>query len=684
MNGLIVLESLAINKKIYSGGGGKNYANSTGMYDRTIDLLIKSQKLRHHYPTINLCCSVDEGMIKDPSVYRILASVYDHVVVDTKMKKQIKRLKKNNRYDIIRTLPSNKIGREDPMIDNDYEYYAVKKILGSVTCDHFMFKEKDIEIQQRAHKIKTTHKGETMIGGDDFAKNKIVYEKKEDDPKLNIIVEMYGITPEDVEQYQIEYYYTLKNSQYRPFNLRPMFDGIDEYDYKEPLIRLSAYHQNTDDKNNSNYYTKLYQRNKKHFDQIDGKQVRLNTIDQIDGEDRDQIILQYLKCRPNTFIITLWKPVVESLTSESALNQIVDYLQKNGNVYYVKTEQFSKKGLRNLMIWMYDEFTFLEKMDFIENKLNRVDVTDQNNSVCFILFDNINNLKISGQASRFKEDLREKVSEYTGLDKNKYTGNDMLHINDYFYQTVEYSQMIFNKNSINMMNNQDIGIITDPQSTRSNLKMQTFRNIIYSEVSLLEANRFIMMDNAVLYSHGICQLGTVDLVVIDILPNITEHLTKIINKFFVGSSKFYFIKQLTTDDYHAMNIHMDISMKEIVQNPKYHYYHRGVKMITLELAMILKRIRNNISDYLDFLMIYLLYPKIADEYLALPEKPFNHEFVLINQKNGLIKSDPIIVSKTDDLMALLKRKYTDRQIETVRKNEIFKNVIEKNEYLTTK
>jgi len=679
MNGLSVLESLAINKKIYSGGGGKNDANLTGMYDRTIDLLIKSQKLRHHYPTINLCCSVDEGMINNPSVYRILASVYDHVVVDTNRKKQIKRLKKNNRYDIVRTLHSDKIGREDPMIDNDYEYYAVKKILGSVTCDHFMFKEKDIEIQQRAHKIKTIRGGKTMIGGDDFAKNKIVYEKKEDDPKLNIIVEMYGITPEDVDQYQIEYYYTLKNSQYRPFNLRPMFDGIDGYDYKEPLIRLADYHQ-TD----GNYYTKLYQRNEKYFDQIDGKRVRLNTVDQIDGADRDQIILQYLKCRPKTFVITLWKPVVESLIRGSALNRIVDYLQENGNVYYVKTEQFSKKGLRNLMIWMYDEFTFLEKMDFIENKLNRVDAMDQNNPVYFILFDNINNLKISGQSSRFKEELREKVSEYAGLDKNKYTGNDMLHINDYFYQTVEYSQMIFNENSINVLNNQDIGIITDPHSAQSNLKMQTFRNIIYSEISLLEANRFIMMDSAVLYSYGICLLDRLDLVVIDILPNVTEHLTKIINKFFVDLSKFYFIKQLTADDYQAMNSYLGISMKEMVQNPKYHYYHRGVKMITLELALFIKRMRNNISDYLDFLMIYLLYPKLADDYMALSEKPFHHEFVLMNQKNGLIKSDPIIVSKTDDLMALLKRKYTDRQIETVRKNEIFKTIIEKNEYLTTK
>ena len=44
--------------------------------------------------------------------------------------------------------------------------------------------------------------------------------------------------------------------------------------------------------------------------------------------------------------------------------------------------------------------------------------------------------------------LRTKLLEEFKLDKDpNIRGNDVLHINDYFYQTIEYAQMILNKNT---------------------------------------------------------------------------------------------------------------------------------------------------------------------------------------------------------------------------------------------
>lgn len=36
---------------------------------------------------------------------------------------------------------------------------------------------------------------------------------------------------------------------------------------------------------------------------------------------------------------------------------------------------------------------------------------------------------------------------------NDIQGNDLIHINDYFYQTIEYCQLILNSNSIYLLNN---------------------------------------------------------------------------------------------------------------------------------------------------------------------------------------------------------------------------------------
>ena len=118
----------------------------------------------------------------------------------------------------------------------------------------------------------------------------------------------------------------------------------------------------------------------------------------------------------------------------------------------------------------------MKAIDFIKEKLVYSHVTDENNPVTFIFFDNIKKLQIAGQNSKDKRMLRNKLLDILNMNNDKnIRGNDIIHINDYFYQTIEYSQMILNKNTLQVLKDQNIEKMINGFFSDSNLKYQTFR-----------------------------------------------------------------------------------------------------------------------------------------------------------------------------------------------------------------
>jgi hypothetical protein len=627
-------------------GGGKNFNQFDGTdnvdenytYDMIIDALIKGQKIKFEDPNINIGCRISSKILSNNSdLHKILGSFYDHILItDSWNKDEINDFKKRKGYDKVEQIGLSEVGVNDNQFDTDYEYHIVKKILGPKITNHFMFKERDIEVRQR--------------GGFNFNEKKIKYHDKKSNPNLQTICHLYRIHPKMIKNFQLEYFHASKNIPYRPFNIRPMFDDIQEYDYSETLIRLSKYHSD------NNYYQKLYERNRQYLNAKN--KIRLNMIDEISPEDRDSIITQYIKCRPNTFIITIWKPAIP------VLDKFVEFLEKNGSIYYIKTESMSKKTLRNLMFWMYDEFAYTQRFDFFEKKLEYIEAVDENNPTCFIVFDNT-------------MELRDKLMEYTQLDKEKFRGNDLIHINDYFYQTIEYSELIFNENSLKVLSQQNSFAFASPEFILPNLKIQTLRKILYSELSLLEMDRFITMGGTVLYAYGIRAFNDVDAIVINVEPNSTPELTDKIEKFFVNkSSKIYFLdagiqgssswnESWSKKDQKIINFLNINDFKDLTLDPKNY-------LVTLEFEMIRKIIRNRTEDHIDFLMLNLLYPKIINDYVTLNEQTqqIDNKYFIINDKYKDIAGEydnrfPEMKYK------FLKRRYSSRQIEKAKKYPIF-------------
>jgi hypothetical protein len=395
-------------------------------------------------------------------------------------------------------------------------------------------------------------------------------------------------------------------------------------------------------------------------------------VDEIDLIDKDSIILQYIKCRKNMFAITLWKPGM------SALSNLVTQLEREGEVYYIKTINLTKNGLRNLMFCYYDDFTNEAAFTFIEKKLQYIDAINDNNPVCLILFDNTQNKRLSGQGSPYKKYLRDLVMTHISVDKEKYRGNDIMHINDYFYQTIEYSQMILNENSISLLNTQICKNYLMTGFETANLKMQTLRSVLYSNLSLLEIDRFIAMGGTVFYAEGIRTFNDIDAIFIDNEPNNSTNLVMFVDKYFSNkSTKFYFLDAAiqgstlwntswADKDKKILEFLKIDTYKNLVLDPRNFFYFQGIKLVTFEYEMIRKLIRNRTEDHVDFMMINILYPEIIQDYVKVQSDP---PFFIIADKYKQI------AGQFDDRypeikLKILNRRYTKEQIDDAKKSHL--------------
>jgi len=663
LNGIIVI-NLFKSDNDQKGGKYNNDQNSRPKYlnDDVIRLLIYGKRINNLFPNVKKCCNVDPSLIESiPESERLLSQVYDHVKSINNQHELSNNLKKNN-YSFIKSLNIDDINNYN-IFDEQLEYHQLKKSLGPSIANSFMFKEKDIE-----YKILNSQNNDliNLIGGN-IDDKKIVYSNPIQNPKMEQISTLLNVDVNMINPDHIRYYHDNRNSQYRPFKLNIMFDDVKEFSYLEPIKRLADNHKK------DNYYKQLYDRVKN----IKLDNSRLNLIDTIDPIDRDHIMLEYTKCRNKSFVITLWKPAIDGI------DKLIKLLEENGNIYYVKTINLTKNGIKNLMFNMYDDFTYSERTKFITKKMEYIDTTETNNPVTFIIFDNVNDKPLSGQGSIFKRELRSKIMEYSNIDKNKYRGNDLLHINDYFYQTVEYCKMILNDNTIKMLDIQIADSLSnnDRSFGIANVKFQTLRNILYSNMSLMEQDRFITLGGTVLFAYGIRAFNDIDSVLIDTYPNRSQHLEDLMyNLFYQKKSKLFFLDGGLEDSKSWNNswikkdqIIMDYlkinDLNDLVLNPKYHFYFQGVKMVILEYEMIRKIVRNRTEDHVDFLMINLLNKDMIKDYVLLDEG--NKEYFIINKKYEKI------MGKYDDKYPELKtkilnRRYSSNQINQVKDNNIFK------------
>ena len=433
--------------------------------------------------------------------------------------------------------------------------------------------------------------------------------------QVQVISKIFEINEKRIHPNHLNYYYINRDIGYQQFKMPVMFDNIKPNDYLEPILRLSKYFDK------SNYYEELL----KKYPTMDITRI----TDQI---DKDLVMLEYVKCKSNMFVLTLWPLTVDN----SDCSKITKLLEKYGTICHTKKITINRNGLFNLMFWMYDEFTYQHRIDFITKKMDYVGATDSNN-VMFVFLENTTGSKIAGQGSLAKKEIRNTLEQMLDLpNKKEIRGNDLIHINDHFYQAIAYAQLILNANSLDVLSEQNIANIVSPSLITANLKLQTFKKWLTQNMSLLEQNRLIIMGSVVLYAYGYKKSNDIDAVYIscgtdsDKSTSEQDMADRLNKNFGIKKTKIPFAdigvenskhwrESWTIKNNEILNYFKIKNFTELTTNPRYHFYFEGFKCYLLTHEIIRKICRNRNNDHADFVILSALYPEKFSQYVKISE-----------------------------------------------------------------
>jgi len=430
-----------------------------------------------------------------------------------------------------------------------------------------------------------------------------------------------------------KYFHLFPDRNFTPKFILPMYGDIEPYDFIKPIERLCSRFAN-------DYYLGLIE----NYNWDKRTRLDLYNSNKLSNADLDEIMLQYVKSRPKCFVITLWPIFVEHL------NLMVKYLETKGNIYYIKYIDFEPNGLINYLTSVYDEFSNKDILRISKNKYSwsRFD-GQKSDKIGIIIFDNTNDLGLSGQASKFKTELRNWAIDIlknnnTNLEDKR--GNDLIHINDYFYQTIEYCELLLNSNSINLLNNRLYSKIYDDYFKTTHLKIETYRKIIYSNLSLETICSLFLIAGVSLFFYGFRPISDLDGICVNMdsdyknkTDKLSEEIKTITRLFCDDKTRIFYIefgatnteywKEKWTQFNNQIAKYFGITnFNDICWNPNYHYYFKGIKCYLIDFEFYKKLQRSNeiigtgiwptlSKDYTDYIMINLLNPKIIEKYIYI-------------------------------------------------------------------
>jgi hypothetical protein len=355
--------------------------------------------------------------------------------------------------------------------------------------------------------------------------------------------------------------YLEKNICCRSIQLDPMFENVDEYDFKKPIKLLEDYYHQVQ------YYSNLCDK-VAHITNI--KAEMLNLVDF--HPELDEVLLQYVKCRENIRVCVTYDNNTLNKIDKSQITAIkklkVNNKQLLGFLYLL---QIYEKGVARPIDLL------LKERNLILNGLKEIDL--------YIIFSETEMIK-------------------------KYKLEDLIYNTSEFMLVVEVAQMVCNKNCFRLFQHQRLDRILNEDFSHSPVLLMTIKKWLYKNIKLVDHMRFMIFSGSVLYTLGIRNLSDLDMILMNMGEKKTEHFNELIYKFFVDKeTRFDFldfhIKEtdgtwyLSGEQIPYLNEWFDLewpmmygaeSMIETVFNPKYHYYYFGLKIQHME-ADIKRRIK---------------------------------------------------------------------------------------------
>lgn len=584
--------------------------NATNSYDKVYDLLMQGIRDRFLNPGASLSLKLRGSEVSDFTDL-LLSKVYDTIEYISSL------ARKHGRE------PESSITYlEDDPFDRAMYRNMLDEDIGSIGLSEFIFVERRIIDQLDALKTgdsKRMAKKERHIRRPSkdtldiqrFKTKKVRYSNIAEHPKASIVSELYNVDIQKLKFDQLRYYFTKPLHQYLPYDRIIENLIIDPYDYIRSLRAGLAKH------NDRSYYAKLLD-DPKLLSVLSKAHTDRKRIDhlEIDESTMDFLATTYIRYRPNAFVFTVWDPAIKYV------DELLAELESTGSVYYVKKLELDYATLEGVMFWMYDEFSFPKRHDFITKKLDYIGASKNGKSqICVIVYDNINKMSLAGQASRYKTQIRNLLLDKVDPQKKNYRGNDLLHVNDYNYQAIEYSQNYFNRNTLRMYSNQDRSLFLKESNTKSNLILQTYRAFLYQNLPYDEIDRLFTMGSMSLYAHGIRRNTDIDSVMVDSTSiSGSPGLVKKIEHYFSDKRTRFNFADIGVMGSESWNPNWTDKNNEwfkriedgpqdaydMASNPAHYFYFQGIKVTLLDYEVVRKLMRFEIHDVLDLLVMNLM------------------------------------------------------------------------------
>lgn len=357
---------------------------------------------------------------------------------------------------------------------------------------------------------------------------------------------------------------------------KPLFNNIKINDYLEPIRKLEEYYKDVP----VTYYSDIL---KKY------KNIRVL------NKNHEDILLQYLQCRPNAKIIVAF--------SDHDVTATKNKLKKESNFYYHKSVTMSKKEIIALIYQLlYDECSTYQNL---KNYTEKLGFKDENKLEVYF-YENT----FFEKESMVKENKKKNVIEEATFDD----GIDHF-TNDSFDELILMSSIFLNENSLELLRMQNIERLYK-FNKKDKKNLNNFKLFIehFSKLSLLERQNLMLTSGIVLYIYGLRKYGDFDIFYL-------KEFSKLNNK-----------NRLSLDVAKVMEYFPDfnvngekVSLFEAIVDPKYHMYFLGIKCNTLDFDMRIRFERKNKPRaYVDIIMVNLIYNK---EYkVPIKENKFDKQF----------------------------------------------------------
>lgn len=263
----------------------------------------------------------------------------------------------------------------------------------------------------------------------------------------------------------------------------------------------------------------------------------------------------YAKLKKNCYLACVWpRADIEKICRAEEL------IREIGEIVYSQDVFLTRQGIHNFMVQIYGKQSWTGSID---NHFNGVEKKVEacyckNNPVRTYLFECDDLEKVI--------DVKRRIREIFDID------NHSIHISDDYKETNEMVGLLYNPNSVHILNSSKMYLYDGVYK-----KLLMMKEIINKYA--LDEERFIIDSSAVLEICGLREAADIDY--------LTDYLQKDIFDFD------------GIDNHESQLKYWPISVEEMLYNPENHFFFEGIKFISPQRLVEMKKIRAEKKDIRD-------------------------------------------------------------------------------------